>query len=315
MLWLCISAFFQIATSHGGHSHGDEPSLKSADIDFIGKSYWSESYFERCDQRVFELHDNPAYICARFMIDYSWVDVEVLSKDPILVVFHKFFALHDALEFRKYIHQKELKAMSVVDHEKDSQSTMHDSRRANGTWLTHHENDITSKLFNFAQRRIPTLNFDAAEQWHALSYQPGGHYAPHFDFLDYPNADSWDWWMKEHGQRLATFLAVLETAEQGGGTLFPELSYAVHPEVGDVMLWLNMEAENLDKANKSLHGACPILKGQKTAATLWIRISASFHSFKTSRDGPTFNITQLIRPYGIRPPDNYAPPDKVQRQE
>lgn len=49
-------------------------------------------------------------------------------------------------------------------------------------------------------------------------YEPGGHYAPHYDYLiDTGDPSTYDWWMTHFGNRLATFLLILETASKGGG--------------------------------------------------------------------------------------------------
>ncbi|CAJ0957278.1 unnamed protein product, partial [Mesorhabditis belari] len=279
------------------HNHERKHEI-TQDLDFVGKNHWSYSYMDTCDLREFPLHDDPDMFCTRYVMDYMWVNVEVLATDPILLVFHKFYSEKNAHAFREYINQKEMDLQKVVDQDDPSGAAGHTSRRANGTWMEHYENEITSTLFDFAQRRLPSLNLHGAEQWHALSYQQGGHYAPHHDFLYYTNETQWDWWMNEMGNRLATFLAVLETADEGGGTIFPQLPYVVHPEVGDVMLWLNMDVTDHSIA-KSLHGACPILKGQKTAATLWIRIRDSRLSFLTDLTEPQYNLKQLIDPRGV----------------
>uniref|UniRef100_A0A914V3P3 Prolyl 4-hydroxylase alpha subunit Fe(2+) 2OG dioxygenase domain-containing protein n=1 Tax=Plectus sambesii TaxID=2011161 RepID=A0A914V3P3_9BILA len=81
----------------------------------------------------------------------------------------------------------------------------------------------------------------------------------------------YDWWMVNFGNRIATFLLVLETATKGGGTIFPYLDITIMPEAGDAILWFNMQPDGT-RAHTSLHGACPIREGRKVAATLWVRV-------------------------------------------
>uniref|UniRef100_A0A914XQW4 Fe2OG dioxygenase domain-containing protein n=1 Tax=Plectus sambesii TaxID=2011161 RepID=A0A914XQW4_9BILA len=104
-----------------------------------------------------------------------------------------------------------------------------------------------------------------------LSYEEGGHYVPHYDYLDVPpNPMDYDSWMRHLGNRMATLFLILQRAAEGGGTIFPYLSLTVQPEPGDAMLWFNMNVDG-SRDDGTLHGGCPIRAGNKLAMTLWIR--------------------------------------------
>uniref|UniRef100_A0A914PAV1 Fe2OG dioxygenase domain-containing protein n=1 Tax=Panagrolaimus davidi TaxID=227884 RepID=A0A914PAV1_9BILA len=102
-----------------------------------------------------------------------------------------------------------------------------------------------------------------------LSYDRFGHYAPHYDFLNF-STDSDNWWYKTYGDRLATALFIIKTAEKGGGTVFPKMKVVISPEPGDMILWFNANIK-FEQEDLSFHGACPILAGRKIAMSLWIR--------------------------------------------
>lgn len=76
-----------------------------------------------------------------------------------------------------------------------------------------------------------------------LSYNAGGHYAVHYDYLFYKTEKDWDSWMKDYGNRMATFIGVFKTADAGGDTVFPALGATVRPNVGDAFLWFNMKGD------------------------------------------------------------------------
>ena len=124
-----------------------------------------------------------------------------------------------------------------------------------------------------------------------LRYDIGQKYDPHFDYFhDAVNPSP-----KRGGQRMATMLIYLENTEEGGETIFPRGTRAdtfdlpeegnphewsdctktglpVKSVKGDALLfWSLTEDYKLDMG--SLHGACPVIKGQKWTAVKWIRVA------------------------------------------
>ncbi|VDO76214.1 unnamed protein product [Heligmosomoides polygyrus] len=127
-----------------------------------------------------------------------------------------------------------------------------------------------------------------------LSYHPGGHYAPHWDYLFFKSEEQKDVLSKEMGNRFATFLFSLQSASKGGGTVFPEVGITVMPTPGDAVFFTNMHPdESLDK--NSLHGACVVREGVKIAMVLWIRSKDQDLLRSPLRSG-RFDINKLIRP-------------------
>lgn len=130
--------------------------------------------------------------------------------------------------FLSYVNKKDLVSQKVLSKEEPTQK----SRVANGSWFYHKEAPEVAAMYQRTVDVIPHVDFGKAELWSVLSYTPGGHYAPHHDYLAYRDQSEWDWWMTNYGNRMATFLLVLKTADVGGGTVFPLLDTTVIPELG-----------------------------------------------------------------------------------
>ncbi|KAH7719752.1 Protein C01B10.10 [Aphelenchoides avenae] len=140
-----------------------------------------------------------------------------------------------------------------------------DSLVVNGTFIRHSHSPPLVNSFNHMQNRIGALNLAKSEMFHVKKYRPGGHYAPHLDYLVVmpPGED-------HLGNRIATLMLILKPAELGGGTVFPNAGVHFRPAAGDALLWMNMNPD-YSVAQGSFHGACPVLAGTKIGVTMWIR--------------------------------------------
>uniref|UniRef100_A0A0D9Z0H0 procollagen-proline 4-dioxygenase n=1 Tax=Oryza glumipatula TaxID=40148 RepID=A0A0D9Z0H0_9ORYZ len=139
------------------------------------------------------------------------------------------------------------------------------------------------KVIRAIEKRIADYTFipmEHGEGLQVLHYEVGQKYEPHFDyFLDEYNT-------KNGGQRMATLL--ISDVEEGGETIFPDANVnssslpwynelsecarkglAVKPKMGDALLFWSMKPDaTLDPL--SLHGGCPVIKGNKWSSTKWM---------------------------------------------
>ncbi|PAV67092.1 hypothetical protein WR25_24630 [Diploscapter pachys] len=281
-LEISYSLLFSLFAIENIESHGDS---NGNGFSFLGDEHWEEVHRNLCDNPYSQtLYQRPDLACYQNSLYYNQVKMEVLSWHPFLIVLRDFVSQVQINRFLDDIFVKRLEEQKVVD-ENDASEQYHLSRRANGTWFEHRETLGTSQMYEYTTDMLPYINFEVSELWqnlfklswvskicifYVLSYRSGGHYAPHYDYLEYHSKDHWDWWMTSYGNRFATFLLILKTADEGGGTVFPRLNVTIVPNPGDAILWANMNLEG-GKEEDALHGACPIKKGEKIAATLWIR--------------------------------------------
>ncbi|XP_008809395.1 probable prolyl 4-hydroxylase 3 isoform X1 [Phoenix dactylifera] len=210
---------------------------------------------------------------------------EVLSWEPRAFIYHNFLSKEECeylIELAKPHMEKSTVVDSATGRSKDSRV-----RTSSGMFLGRGQD----KIIRTIEKRIADFTFIPVEHGEGLQilhYEVGQKYEPHFDyFLDEFN-------IKNGGQRIATLLMYLSDVEEGGETVFPaarvnssslpwynELSecgkkgLSVKPKMGDALLFWSMRPDaTLDPS--SLHGGCPVLKGNKWSSTKWIHI----HEYK-----------------------------------
>ncbi|GMS84722.1 hypothetical protein PENTCL1PPCAC_6897, partial [Pristionchus entomophagus] len=237
-------------------------------LDSFSNPHWDSIAKDLCAREHYGIPDMNCYIYRIYLFP---VKVEVRSTAPPLVVLKHFIPKNYIRGFLKEIRERELEEQGVVDVV-SGEKVPSPGRNANGTRLGHYETTTSSKIFNLIQQRIAAIDFRRAENYSVLSYNPGGHYAPHYDYIPFKNEEQEKKceMNKKYGNRFLTFLFILQTAKMGGATVFPLLHSTIKPEKGDAIMWLNMDT-NYSVEGRSLHAACPILEGTKIAATLWVR--------------------------------------------
>nr|KYP71468.1 Prolyl 4-hydroxylase subunit alpha-1 [Cajanus cajan] len=125
---------------------------------------------------------------------------------------------------------------------------------------------------------ITSIPFQACA-FNILCYAVGQRYNSHYDAFN----------LIEYGpqksQRMASFLLYLTDVQEGGETMFPFenglnmdgnygyedcIGLRVKPRQGDGLLFYSL-LPNGTIDPTSLHGSCPVIKGEKWVATKWIR--------------------------------------------
>ncbi|KAG9136956.1 hypothetical protein Leryth_013805 [Lithospermum erythrorhizon] len=162
-------------------------------------------------------------------------------------------------------------------------------RTSSGTFLARGRDKVIRKI----EKRIADFTFipvEHGEGLQVLHYEVGQKYEPHYDYF----ADEFN--TKNGGQRIATVLMYLSDVEEGGETVFPDAKgnfsslpywdqlsecgkggFSIKPKMGDALLFWSMRPDaSLDPS--SLHGGCPVIKGNKWSSTKWLRV----HEYKVS---------------------------------
>ncbi|WP_282172041.1 2OG-Fe(II) oxygenase [Cytobacillus firmus] len=134
------------------------------------------------------------------------------------------------------------------------------------------ENELVERI----EMRIADLTGYPAENGEGLqilNYGLGEEYRPHFDFFPphMVNAD-------KGGQRVGTFLIYLNDVAEGGETVFSKAGLSIVPKKGSAIYFhYANEQGQLDRL--SVHSSLPVKKGEKWAATKWIRERNIYQSY------------------------------------
>ncbi|KAF9621728.1 hypothetical protein IFM89_027582 [Coptis chinensis] len=206
---------------------------------------------------------------------------EIISWEPRAFIYHNFLS-KDECEYLINLAKPHMEKSTVVDSA-TGQSKDSRVRTSSGTFLKRGRDKIIRNI----EKRISDFTFlpvEHGEGLQILHYEVGQKYEPHFDYFN----DEFN--TRNGGQRIATILMYLSDVEEGGETVFPaakgnfssvpwwnELSecgkkgLSVKPKMGDALLFWSMWPDaTLDPS--SLHGGCPVIKGNKWSSTKWIRV-------------------------------------------
>lgn len=143
-----------------------------------------------------------------------------------------------------------------------------EARTSEGTYFLVNANPFIARL----DRRIAALMnrpVENGEGLQILHYRTGGEYTPHFDY--FPPADPGSGvHLASGGQRVATLIIYLNDVEDGGATVFPELTLKIGPKKGAALYFEYADSHgHVDPL--TLHGGLPVLRGEKWIATKWMR--------------------------------------------
>jgi prolyl 4-hydroxylase len=177
-------------------------------------------------------------------------------------------------------------ATSKMDHDLEFEDT---KWRTSSTYFLPSQGD---ELIEKIDKRVADLTNTRVKQQEdvqVLRYEVGQHYGAHHDFFDlqFYQKDVGVLQQTKNGRmnRFITVLWYLSDVEEGGHTIFPmsfglpspidhdscdiDKALKIAPKRGQAIIFYNLYADgSLDE--RSLHGACHVIKGEKWAANKWI---------------------------------------------
>ncbi|XP_077497856.1 prolyl 4-hydroxylase subunit alpha-2-like [Amblyomma americanum] len=127
------------------------------------------------------------------------------------------------------------------------------------------KNANTSVFYHCAEV-MTGLSMAFAERVQVLNNGIGGQYGKHTDLLG-------PWTMETYGEWLATLLVYPSDVAEGGATAFTMAGLSVTPRLGSALFWFNLKenwAGLWEPDRNTMHGSCPVLRGSKWIAPLWI---------------------------------------------
>lgn len=205
--------------------------------------------------------------------------VQILSWEPRIFLF-KHFLSDDECDHMIRIATPRVHR-SGVSNAVTGASEFDEVRTSSGTFFNRREDEIVGRI----EDRVAMwtmLHVNNAEGMQVLHYEKTQKYDPHHDYFSFEAGED------NGGNRMATVLMYLSNVEEGGETVFPKVpvpawqtksnysecamkGLANKPYKGDAVLFWSIKPDGRFDP-KSLHGSCPVIKGEKWSATKWIHV-------------------------------------------
>lgn len=198
------------------------------------------------------------------------VEVQMRMQRPDVLLLRGLLSKDECDELVRRAREK-LKPSTTVDRETGENKVIA-NRTSFGTYFHLEEDPFIATI----DRRLADLTnwpVDNSEGLQILNYRVGGEYKPHFDFFPPEEAGS-SAHTAEGGQRIASVVMYLNDVEQGGETIFPEITLSISPHQGDAVYfgYFNSQGQ-VDRL--TLHGGSPVLCGEK-----WISLLANRNTLR-----------------------------------
>ncbi|CAN6482118.1 unnamed protein product [Victoria cruziana] len=206
------------------------------------------------------------------------IPFQVLSWRPRALFFPRFAEPEQCQTIIKEA-KKNLAPSTLMLRKGETAESTKGIRTSSGTFVSAAE-DKTGTLDLIEQKiaKVTMIPRSHGEAFNILRYQVGQKYDSHFDVFNPAE------YGPQKSQRMASFLLYLTDVEEGGETMFPfedekiDAAYdykrctglKVKPKQGDALLFYSLFPNGTIDVT-SLHGSCPVIKGEKWVATKWIR--------------------------------------------
>ncbi|XP_009335402.2 probable prolyl 4-hydroxylase 9 [Pyrus x bretschneideri] len=207
------------------------------------------------------------------------IPFQVLSWKPRALYFPRF-ATAEQCESVIEMAKTKLRPSTLALRKGETAESTKGTRTSSGTFISASEDD--SGVLDIIEEKIARATMlprAHGEAFNVLRYEIGQKYDSHYDAFN-PTE-----YGQQKSQRFASFLLYLSDVEEGGETMFPyengaemDSSYdykkciglKIMPRQGDGLLFYSVFPNGTIDLT-SLHGSCPVIKGEKWVATKWIR--------------------------------------------
>ncbi|XWS54704.1 hypothetical protein CRYUN_Cryun10bG0112400 [Craigia yunnanensis] len=206
------------------------------------------------------------------------IPFQVLSWKPRAYYFPNF-ATAEQCEHVIELAKLNLKPSALALRKGETAESTKGTRTSSGTFISASEDETgTLDLIEKKIAKATSIPQSHGEAFNILRYEIGQKYDSHYDAFN-PSE-----YGPQSSQRVASFLLYLSDVEEGGETMFPFendmrikgydyrqcVGLKIKPRRGDGLLFYSLFLNGtIDRT--SLHGSCPVIKGEKWVATKWIR--------------------------------------------
>ncbi|KAG2443592.1 hypothetical protein HXX76_001943 [Chlamydomonas incerta] len=203
--------------------------------------------------------------------------IKVLDADARIFLCEHFLTDEEA-DHIVQISERRLHRSGVVNNDGGSKES--NIRTSFGVFLNRGEDEVIKRI----EERIAAwtlMPMGNGEGLQVLRYQKEQKYDAHWDYFFHKDG------IANGGNRYATVLMYLVDTEEGGETVFPNIAapggenvgfsecaryhLAAKPRKGTAILFHSIKPTG-ELERKSLHTACPVIKGVKWSAAKWIHV-------------------------------------------
>ncbi|KAM7360660.1 prolyl-4-hydroxylase-alpha SG2 isoform 2-T2 [Cochliomyia hominivorax] len=212
-----------------------------------------ESKIQKLDCKL-ETNVHPFFIL-------SPLKIEPLLENPPVILYHNLLNDNQIAELLKATENKLVRSTVLLPN-----GTLPvENRISQQTYLKPKNHGIVEQIYKLVGI-ITGFNMISAEAMQVANYGIGGQYESHYDYLShFLNKTDTDF----VGDRISTNMFYLSDVEEGGYTVFPFLDIYSKPIKGSMIMWYNLHRD-IHANERTLHAGCPVLKGSKKIANIWI---------------------------------------------
>lgn len=212
---------------------------------------------------------------------YTVIPYQILSWYPRILVFPAFIDNSTAAHIIALA--KRRMAPSGLAWRKDEKPDANQQVRTSSGVFVSSEEDTSGLMYKLEDKiaQVTLLPPSHGEAFNVLRYEFNQKYDSHMDTFDPKDFGP------QYSQRMATMLLYLSDVQEGGETIFKregrngdrkpvtdwasceEDAFKYKPRMGDAVLFYSLDPD-LKINPRSLHGGCPVKKGEKWVATRWI---------------------------------------------
>ena len=206
----------------------------------------------------------PAGTCTTVRAADREVQVLASLRQPRVVVFGNLLS-DDECDEMIALARRRLARSETVQTDTGA-SEVNEARTSQGMFFERGEHALVARI---EARMAALLNWplENGEGLQVLRYGPGAEYKPHYDYFD-PAHSGTPLILKRGGQRVASLVCYLNTPDEGGETVFPDIQLDVAPVRGNAVFF---SYDRPHPTTRTLHGGAPVRVGEKWVATKWLR--------------------------------------------
>eukprot|EP00887_Chlorella_sp_A99_P000185 scaffold13.g185.t1 len=216
---------------------------------------------------------------------------QVLHDDARIFLYHNFLSDEECDHIMK-LAEPSLQRSGVVETS-TGQQKVDRVRTSKGTFLSRGHDPVISDI----EQRIAKWSLmpvGNGEGLQVLKYEKGQEYEGHYDYFFHKEG------VANGGNRYVTILMYLNDVEEGGETCFPNIPapggdngpefsecarhvLAAKPKKGNAVLFHSIKPTG-ELERRSLHTACPVIKGVKWSAPKWVHVTQVDQTYPSCRD-------------------------------